>query len=87
MEMDFVNHAKCNLTTHMLPVYRQTYVEKLNIEKLNTDENQQIRSQYGVVSIPTLIVFKDGEKKRPSGFFFYLCSLRVDNLTSLSIPN
>jgi len=31
------------------------------IVKLNVDENQQTSAHYGVMSIPTLIVFKDGK--------------------------
>lgn len=34
---------------------------KLTIAKLNIDENQNIAMKYGVRSIPTLIMFKDGE--------------------------
>ena len=34
---------------------------KVKIVKLNTDENQQTAIRYGVRSIPTLIMFKDGE--------------------------
>ncbi len=30
--------------------------------KLNTDENPNIASQYGIRSIPTLMIFKGGEK-------------------------
>ncbi|WP_018700477.1 thioredoxin TrxA [Amorphus coralli] len=33
---------------------------KVKIAKLNIDENQQIAMQYGVRSIPTLILFKNG---------------------------
>ena len=29
--------------------------------KLNTDENQQTARQYGIMSIPTLLLFKDGK--------------------------
>ena len=35
--------------------------EKLKIVKLNVDDNQQTAAQYGVMSIPTLILFKGGQ--------------------------
>jgi thioredoxin 1 len=34
---------------------------KVKIAKVNIEENPQIPTKYGVRSIPTLIVFKDGE--------------------------
>ena len=34
---------------------------KVKITKLNVDENQDLAAQYGVRSIPTLMVFKTGE--------------------------
>ena len=34
---------------------------KIKIVKINIDENPNIPSQYGVQSIPTLIIFKKGE--------------------------
>jgi thioredoxin 1 len=34
--------------------------ESLKIVKLNVDDNQQTAAQYGVMSIPTLILFKGG---------------------------
>ena len=34
---------------------------KVKIVKLNVDENQQTMMKYGVRSIPTLILFKNGE--------------------------
>jgi thioredoxin 1 len=42
--------------------------EDLRIVSLNTDDNQQTASRYEVLSIPTLILFKDGaEAKRLIG--------------------
>lgn len=35
--------------------------EDLKILSLNVDENQQTAAQYEVLSIPTLLLFKDGE--------------------------
>jgi len=35
--------------------------EDVRIVKLNVDENQQTAAQYGVMSIPTMIVFKHGQ--------------------------
>jgi thioredoxin 1 len=34
--------------------------DDLRIVKLNVDENQQTAAQYGVLSIPTMILFKNG---------------------------
>jgi len=34
---------------------------RAKMAKLNVDEGQQVAGQYGVRSIPTLIIFKDGE--------------------------
>jgi thioredoxin 1 len=36
------------------------YVGKLKVAKLNVDENQEISARYGVMSIPTLALFKGG---------------------------
>jgi len=35
--------------------------DKVKIVKLNVDENPQVASKYGVMSIPTLMIFKGGE--------------------------
>jgi len=35
---------------------------KVEIEKINVDENQEKASQYGVMSIPTYIVIKDDKE-------------------------
>lgn len=55
------------------PVVEEIANEKagqLKVTKLNTDESQQTAIQYNVLSIPTLIVFKDGQEvKRVTGAY------------------
>jgi thioredoxin 1 len=41
----------------------QTYKDRLRVVKLNVDENMKTSSKYGVMSIPTLLLFKGGELK------------------------
>jgi thioredoxin 1 len=36
------------------------YADKLNIAKVNVDENQEIASKYGIRGIPTLMLFRNG---------------------------
>ena len=43
--------------------------ESIKVGKVNIDENQELAEKYGVESIPTIIVFKNGkEYKRQVGF-------------------
>jgi thioredoxin 1 len=39
----------------------QTHHDKVVFAKINIDENQQTPAKYGVMSIPTLILFKNGQ--------------------------
>ncbi|KAA8526390.1 hypothetical protein F0562_008407 [Nyssa sinensis] len=39
------------------------YAGKLKFFKLNTDNSPSIATQYGIRSIPTIIIFVKGEKK------------------------
>ena len=55
----------CGPCRMIAPVLEQIAAEqagKLKIVKLNVDENPEIAGRYGVQSIPTLIVFKGGQK-------------------------
>jgi thioredoxin 1 len=38
------------------------YGDKVVFAKLNTDDNQQTAMRYGIMSIPTLLFFKNGER-------------------------
>ena len=39
------------------------YIGKVTVGKVDVDECQELATRFGIMSIPTLIVFKDGEKK------------------------
>jgi thioredoxin 1 len=55
----------CGPCRMMGPIFDQASEEaagKAKFGKLNVDEARQTAGEYGVMSIPTLIIFKDGEK-------------------------
>ena len=51
----------CKMIAPVVEELATEYDGKAKIGKLNTDENQQVAMKYGVMSIPTLIIFKNGE--------------------------
>ena len=51
----------CRVIAPSLEEIADEQADSLRIVKLNVDENQQTAAKYGVMSIPTLIVFKNGE--------------------------
>jgi thioredoxin 1 len=51
----------CKQIAPVLEAIATEHGDKLDIVKLNIDENPQVPTQYRVMHIPTLIVFKDGE--------------------------
>ncbi|MCA1244265.1 thioredoxin [Stappia stellulata] len=51
----------CKMIAPALEEISDEMGEQVTIAKLNIDENQNIALKYGVRSIPTLIMFKDGE--------------------------
>ncbi|MFN2590003.1 MAG: thioredoxin [Actinomycetota bacterium] len=53
----------CHMVSPVVEEIARDYGERLKAAKLNVDDNPQTARQYGVMSIPTLIVFKDGQEK------------------------
>ena len=51
----------CRALTPILEEVAAGYSDKVTIAKLNIDESPQTPSKYGVMSIPTLILFKNGQ--------------------------
>ena len=54
----------CRMIAPILDEIVNEYGEKIKIAKINVDENQKTPASYGVMSIPTLIVFEKGEAKK-----------------------
>ena len=51
----------CKMIGPILGELSEEYADKVKIVKLNVDENNNTPIQYAVRSIPTLILFKDGQ--------------------------
>ena len=51
----------CKMIAPVLEELDSEMGDKVKIAKLDVDENQETAGKYGVMSIPTLLVFKDGE--------------------------
>ncbi len=51
----------CKMIAPILDEIAQEQAGKVKVVKLNVDENQDTARRFDVMSIPTLIVFKDGE--------------------------
>lgn len=51
----------CRGIAPILDELAEDFAGKVTIAKMNVDENQQIPAQYGIRSIPTLILFNNGE--------------------------
>ena len=51
----------CRQVAPILDEIADEYAGKLTITKMNTDENMATPGSFGIRSIPTMIVFKDGE--------------------------
>lgn len=51
----------CRMVAPILEEVSGELGDKVRIVKLNVDENPQTASKYGIMSIPTLLLFKDGK--------------------------
>ena len=52
----------CRMVAPVVEEIAEQYEGQIKVVKLNTDENPQVASQYGIRSIPTLMIFKGGQR-------------------------
>lgn len=52
----------CRMVAPVVEEIASQYVDKVKVVKVNTDENSKIATDYGIRSIPTLMIFKGGQK-------------------------
>ena len=51
----------CKMIAPILDEVAGTYGDKLQVAKMNVDENREIPAKFGIRGIPTLMLFKNGE--------------------------
>ncbi|MEM8604522.1 MAG: thioredoxin [Cyanobacteria bacterium P01_H01_bin.121] len=52
----------CRMVAPVVDEISQQYDGRVKVVKVNTDENPTVASQYGIRSIPTLMIFKGGQR-------------------------
>jgi thioredoxin 1 len=52
----------CRMVAPVVDEIATQYEGQVKVVKVNTDENPQVAGQYGIRSIPTLMIFKAGQK-------------------------
>jgi len=52
----------CRMVSPVVEEIAEQYDGKVKVVKVNTDDNPNIATQYGIRSIPTLMIFKGGQR-------------------------
>ncbi|MBO4423198.1 MAG: thioredoxin [Clostridia bacterium] len=59
----------CKMIAPVVAKIAEEYGGKIRVGKVNVDDQSDLAREYGIMYIPTLIVFRNGEEeKRSSGF-------------------
>lgn len=54
----------CKLLTPVLDKVAQEFEGRIRFAKVNVDENPELAAKYGIVSIPTVMLFRDKEQPK-----------------------
>lgn len=55
--------APCRMMSVVIDDLKNEIDEKIKIYKVDVDKNEDVAKSFGIMSIPTMIIFKDGEIK------------------------
>lgn len=53
--------APCRIVSPIIEELAKEYEGKIKVGKLNVDENPNSASQFGIMSIPSILIFKNGQ--------------------------
>ncbi len=51
----------CKMISPILDEVAKDYSGRLNVAKMNVDQNREVPAKYGIRGIPTLMIFKGGQ--------------------------
>lgn len=54
----------CRMIAPVLEEIAKEYGDKIKIVKMNVDENQTTPQSFGIMGIPTMILFENGQEKK-----------------------
>ena len=61
--------APCRMLEPIVKEVAEAWQDKIKVVKLDADKNPGVMTQYGILGIPTLMFFKDGQlQERMTGF-------------------
>ena len=55
--------APCGIIAPVIEEIAGEYKDKIKVGKLNVDSHQKTAADFGIVSIPTIIIFKEGREE------------------------
>ncbi len=53
----------CRMVAPVLEKLAADHGDKVSVVKVNVDENQELAARFGIMSIPTVMMFEGGEQK------------------------